>query len=67
MLVYTRGLFRSNPKMYGTVCALIFAWFNIRSTVFADWTPSANVYTCEYLDQALVQWQNMAIYEFRNA
>ena len=34
--------------------------------IFVDWKPSAKVYTCESLDRALVQWQNMAIREYRN-
>jgi hypothetical protein len=35
--------------------------------VFVDWKPSAKVYTLEKLDQVLVQLQNMADYEYKNA
>jgi hypothetical protein len=34
--------------------------------VFADWEPSVKVNTRENLDQALVQWQNMAVCDYKN-
>jgi hypothetical protein len=34
--------------------------------VFADWKPSVKVYARKNLHRALVQWQNMAVHEYKN-
>jgi hypothetical protein len=31
-----------------------------------DWEPSVKVCTCKNLDLALVQWQKMAVREYKN-
>ena len=45
---------------------LTFTWFIMMIVVFADWRPSAKVYTRENSDQVLVQWENMAVHEYEN-
>lgn len=42
-----------------TIWTLIFE-------VFTDWKPSAKVYFREYLEQALMQWPNMAIHAYKS-
>lgn len=46
-----------------TVHAIIFTWFY--ASAFSG-KESAQIYSCNYLDWALVQWQNMAACEYKN-
>ena len=62
-----RKQLESNILAVNTVHTSVFAWFCVKFTIVQTGSYNGKFTPVKILDWALVQWQNVAIWEYKNA